>query len=239
MTAALGIAGGVLALLLFLLLCPVGYRCRMSREGGFAEVRLFGGLLRKSVRWPDGRTGGEPKAEEAEEEDRADEPAQAVPVGKETPLRLDADGTPLPAEEAGEEAAASPPAEESGGKPPGALAVFSYAWDNGTVEIVLRALRKLLRHSRPKTFRLTGRAGLGDPMKTGTAAGLLYALLPGSACIQWDYTGRCFDVAAEARGSVVPLYILYIIGGVLASGPVRRTRAYRAGRPVPISPDHT
>lgn len=235
MTAALSLLGAVLALLLLCLLCPVGYRCRMSREGGFAEVWLFGGLLRKSVRWPDGQADGAP---EAAEEDRADRAARAVPVEKETPLRFGADGKPLPAEETEAEAAPAPQAEGSGQKRPGALAVFSYAWDNGTVEIVLRALRRLLRHSRPKTFRLTGRAGLGDPMKTGTAAGLLYALLPGSARIQWDYTGRCFDVTAEARGSVVPLYILYLIGGVLASGPVRRTRAYRAGRPVPISPDH-
>lgn len=233
MTAALGILGAALALLLAVLLCPVTYRCRISREEGFAEVRLFGGLLRKSVRWPDGRE------EEVEPAGGEGDAPQAVPIEKETPLRLDADGRPLPAEETGEAAAPAPQTDERGEKTPGALAVFSYAWDNGTVEIVLRALQKLLRHSRPKTFRLTGRAGLGDPMKTGTAAGLLYALLPGSACIRWDYTGRCFDVAAEARGSVIPLYILYILGGVLASGPVRRTRAYRAGRSVPISPEHT
>ena len=74
-------------------------------------------------------------------------------------------------------------------------------------------------------------------MQTGVLAGLLYAALPGASDITWDYTGRCFDVTAEAEGRVVPLYILYIFGGVLASGPVRRTRAYLKGRSPQISPE--
>ena len=122
-------------------------------------------------------------------------------------------------------------------KKPGALAVLSFAWDNGTIGIVLRAAGKLYRHSRPRKLRLSGLAGLGDPMQTGVLAGLLYAALPGASDITWDYTGRCFDVTAEAEGRVVPLYILYILGGVLASGPVRRTRAYLKGRSPQISPE--
>lgn len=229
MTAVLGAAAVLVLLLLAVLLCPVRYRCRADRQGGLAEVSLLCGLYRKRMVWPE-----EAPAAETEEENASDEsePEAPQPVEAEAPILLDGEGhpaeAPLPAETEAQD-------EET--KKPGALAVLSFAWDNGTIGIVLRAAGKLYRHSRPRKLRLSGRAGLGDPMQTGVLAGLLYAALPGASDITWDYTGRCFDVTAEAEGRVVPLYILYILGGVLASGPVRRTRAYLKGRSPQISPE--
>lgn len=230
MTAVLGAAAVLVLLLLAVLLCPVRYRCRADRQGGLAEVSLLGGLYRKRMAWPEPEEAPAAETEEGNASDES-EPEAPQPVEAETPLLLDGEGhpaEPLPAETEAQD-------EET--KKPGALAVLSFAWDNGTIGIVLRAAGKLYRHSRPRKLRLSGRAGLGDPMQTGVLAGLLYAALPGASDITWDYTGRCFDVTAEAEGRVVPLYILYILGGVLASGPVRRTRAYLKGRSPQISPE--
>lgn len=231
MTAVLGAAAVLLLLLLAVLLCPVRYRCRADRQGGMAEVSLLGGLYRKRMAWPEPE---EVPAAETEEGNASDEsePETPQPMEAETPLLLDGEGYP-----AEEPLPAETEAQDEETKKPGALAVLSFAWDNGTIGIVLRAAGKLYRHSRPRKLRLSGRAGLGDPMQTGVLAGLLYAALPGASDITWDYTGRCFDVTAEAEGRVVPLYILYILGGVLASGPVRRTRAYLKGRSPQISPE--
>ena len=244
--------------LLAALLCPVRYRLYMSRAGGAAEARFFGGLYTKTVRWPEASAPEEPERLPDGAETAASAP---VPVEKETPLVLSRDGRPAAdgaltgpgaaraAEERAPEAAdraadtdgadtpettEEPPADEE--KRPGIPAVLSYAWNNGTLRILLRAAGRLYRHSRPRHLVLAGRAGLGDPMKTGVAAGLVYAALPGACRIAWDFTGAVFDVSAEARGRIVPLYVLYIIGGVLAAGPVRRTRAFLKGRPVSVSP---
>lgn len=245
-------------LLLAALLCPVRYRLYISRAGGAAEARFFGGLYTKTVRWPEASAPEEPERLPDGAETAASAP---VPVEKEMPLVPGRDGRPAAdgalagpgaaraAEERASEAAdraadtdgadtpettEEPAADEE--KRPGIPAVLAFAWDNGAVRILLRAAGRLYRHSRPRHLVLAGRAGLGDPMKTGVAAGLVYAALPGACRIAWDFTGAVFDVSAEARGRIVPLYVLYIIGGVLAAGPVRRTRAFLKGRPVSVSP---
>ncbi len=212
------IAGACLLLLAAVLLTPVRYRCEAGRDGGYAEIRLFGGLYRKR------KTFG---TEEALPEEAGD---AAEKMKKEAPLILDEEGR-LPSETAEEtKENKKDREEEEGSARPGALDVLSFAWDNGTIRLLLRAAGKLYRHSRPKTFLVCGRAGLGDPMKTGVAAGLCYAAAPGCCRVEWGYTERCFDLSVKAEGSVIPLYILYILIRVLASEPVRRTMAYRNGR---------
>lgn len=242
MSGAAWALAAVLALLLAALLCPVRYHLYIGRDGGAAEVRFFGGLYTKRVRWPEEEEDAEASAASGMKEDGEAAPA---PVEKERPLVLDRDGRPAARDGADEASAAgakeedvpadeTPPATET--RRPSTLAVLSFAWENGTLRILLCAAGRLYRHSRPRHLVLAGRAGLGDPMKTGVAAGLVYAAFPGACRIAWDFTGAVFDVCAEARGRVVPLYVLYIIGGVLAAGPVRRTRAFRSGRPVSVSP---
>ncbi len=259
MTAAGILLGALLALLLFALLCPVRYRCRVSPEGGLAEVRLFGGLWKKRVQWP----GGEAETDAAEmqeaealikempigsgsEEQAAEERSGASPQKAETAEKTPAGETQAaggaksseetPADETeaagGANGSEETPSGEGDEEParPGTAAVLSFAWKSGAAGVLLRAAGRLYRHSRPSCFRLTGRCGLGDPMETGLLAGLLYAALPGANHIDWDYTARIFTVTAEAAGRIVPLYVLIIFCSVLASGPVRRTNAYRRGR---------
>ena len=265
MTAAVILLGALLALLLFVLLCPVRYRCRVSPEGGLAEVRLFGGLWKKRVQWP----GGEAETDAAEmqeaealikemplgsgsEEQAAEKRSGAAPQTAETSDGASAtEGKPAgetqaaggakSSEEApddeseaagGANGSEETPSGEGDERParPGTAAVLSFAWKSGAAGVLLRAAGRLYRHSRPSFFRLTGRCGLGDPMETGLLAGLLYASLPGANHIDWDYTARVFAVTAEAAGRIVPLYVLIIFCSVLASGPVRRTNAYRRGR---------
>lgn len=210
------IAGACLLLLAAVLLTPVRYRCEAARNGGYAEIRLFGGLYRKRKTF----------AEETPPEEAGD---AAEKMEKEAPLVLDEEGR-LPSETAEETKENKKDREEEDPARPGALDVLSFAWDNGAIRLLLRAAGKLYRHSRPKTFLVCGRAGLGDPMKTGVAAGLCYAAVPGCCRVEWVYTERCFDLSVKAEGSVIPLYILYILIRALASGPVRRTMAYRKGR---------
>lgn len=210
------IAGACLLLLAAVLLTPVRYRCEAARDGGYAEIRLFGGLYRKRKTF----------AEETPPEEAGD---AAEKMKKEAPLILDEEGR-LPSETAEETKENKKDREEEDPARPGALDVLSFAWDNGAIRLLLRAAGKLYRHSRPKTFLVCGRAGLGDPMKTGVAAGLCYAAVPGCCRVEWVYTERCFDLSVKAEGSVIPLYILYILIRALASGPVRRTMAYRKGR---------
>lgn len=210
------IAGACLLLLAAVLLTPVRYRCEAARDGGYAEIRLFGGLYRKRKTF----------AEETPPEEAGD---AAEKMEKEAPLVLDEEGR-LPSETEEETKENKKDREEEDPARPGALDVLSFAWDNGAIRLLLRAAGKLYRHSRPKTFLVCGRAGLGDPMKTGVAAGLCYAAVPGCCRVEWVYTERCFDLSVKAEGSVIPLYILYILIRALASGPVRRTMAYRKGR---------
>lgn len=242
MSACVWALAAAALLLLAALLWPVRYRLYISRTGGAAEARFFGGLYTKTVRWPEASAPEEPERLPDGAETAASAP---VPVEKETPLVPGRDGRPAAdgalagpgaARAAEERAPEGQSAPDKVVRRPGMPAVLVFAWDNGAVRILLRAAGRLYRHSRPRHLVLAGRAGLGDPMKTGVAAGLVYAALPGACRIAWDFTGAVFDVSAEARGRIVPLYVLYIIGGVLAAGPVRRTRAFLKGRPVSVSP---
>lgn len=83
------IAGACLLLLAAVLLTPVRYRCEAGRNGGYAEIRLFGGLYRKR------KTFG---TEEALPEEAGD---AAEKIEKEAPLVLDEEGR-LPSETAEE-----------------------------------------------------------------------------------------------------------------------------------------
>ena len=78
------IAGACLLLLAAVLLTPVRYRCEAARDGGYAEIRLFGGLYRKRKTF----------AEETPPEEAGD---AAEKMEKEAPLVLDEEGR-LPSE---------------------------------------------------------------------------------------------------------------------------------------------
>lgn len=198
-------------LLLAALLCPVRYGLLADKDGAAVHLSLFGGLWKKDRTWGTARV--EAKASTPEKTARPAPPAPS-----------DAAGTS--ASETEEKTEEKEDAGEDKKNKPGALAVLSFAWDNGTVPIVVRALRRLWRHSRPGYVYFTGRAGLGDPMETGVLAGVMYAAFPGCTRLDWDFTDRVFEARAEAGGRIIPLYIIWILGGVLAAKPVRRTWSF-------------
>ena len=47
-----------------------------------------------------------------------------------------------------------------------------------TFRFLIKQLKRLLTHIRPRTFRLTGRYGSGDPAQTGQVLGIVYMLYP-------------------------------------------------------------
>ncbi len=118
----------------------------------------------------------------------------------------------------------APAAEEKRTKP--AWKVFFYALENGTVAIVFDAMRKILRHSRFSEYVLEGRAGTGDPMKTGILAGLALCCFP-ECRVEWDYVNRCTELVFRAKGRIVLLYILYVLVLLAMEKPVRQTVSYR------------
>ena len=115
-------------------------------------------------------------------------------------------------------------AEEKRTKP--AWKVFFYALENGTVALVFDAMRKILRHSRFSESVLEGRAGTGDPMKTGILAGLALCYFP-ECRVEWDYVNRCTELVFRAKGRIVLLYILYVLTLLAMEKPVRQTVSYR------------
>lgn len=244
MMAFLALLSFLAAVLLGLLLWPVRYRFRLDKNGGELVVTLFGGLLRKERRWPGPPEEGGNRADAPTDTEQQDQSAtESAPMSSAESEETAPDGAGNVSgapDAAGEEDGAADTAGD--GEPeerprPGALAVLSYAWDNGTIRILLRALARLWRHSRPGQISFTGRLGLGDPMETGILAGLLYAVFPGCTRIDWCFTDRVFDAAVEGKGRIIPLYVLYIAGGVLVSGPVRRTRAFMKTGADPVAPD--
>lgn len=242
----------LLVLLAGALLCPVRYRCEADSGGGILDISFFFGLYRKRFQWPsadraersgtpDG--GGWQEREEisapAEEETPPDRgTAYAMQETAPAAERGGSDGTDAekPAQDATEgcgtadiprpseypcETEAEMAREVSSGE------LLRRALENGSLFCLLHMLRRLYRHLRPAAFFLSGRAGLGDPADTGMAAGLLYAALPGSVRIDWDYTEPCLALSFSASGRAVPGYILWLLAGLWAAKPVRELMRYR------------
>lgn len=168
------------------------------------------------------------------EGNRRSEEMEALPDEKESPqAEAPSEDKEIPQGELPDEKkpkGAEPPEETEGESPrPGWPAVLSFAWDNGTISLLLAALGRILRHSRPCEMRLTGEAGFADPMKTGLMAGAFAAALPGICRVQWQYVHPCLSLQWTMKGFVVPAYLIYTALRFLAAAPVRQTIAYRRG----------
>lgn len=244
--------GALLALAVLLLVCPIRYRSEAGAGGGFLDIILLFGLYRKHVAWHGDRESPkestkEPKREgshgllepEADPSSSVDQEksktngetaagpsSQAARDGAapEKQGREPADGT-KPDRSA--ESADAPAEPGEGEKRPSAASVLLYAWHNGTIHLALTLCRSVIAHAKPSVFLITGRAGLGDPMETGIAAGLTWAALPGAARIDWDYTESLCQLTLKLQGRIIPLYLLWLGGRFLAAKPVRETVRYR------------
>ncbi len=103
--------------------------------------------------------------------------------------------------------------------------LFRHALQNGTVRLILQAVRKILRHSLSSSWRLTGRVGFSDPMETGMLAGLCTAFCP-KICPEWDFCEACADFRLHAGGRIFPLYIIFVFMELARQAPVRETLSY-------------
>lgn len=241
MAALLGwLAVFILAVLAILLVAPVRYRCEADGDGGFLEISLFFGLYRKRLHWPEeepAETGeaAEPPADEekpaggasAPVEEKKPEPERGVQPSEQVEVPEETKETSAEVQR-GESSAESLP--ETGGDAEtveaetsklSRLDLLLYAWNNGTVHLLLDLIRKIIAHGKPGYFQISGTAGLGDPMETGVAAGLTYAMLPGICRIDWNYTEKILALTLRAHGRLIPAYLLYIGGKFLAEKPVR------------------
>lgn len=218
-----------------ILLSPVRYRCEADGNGGFLEISFFFGLYKKRICWP----------EDEEEIEIADIPVEDLPMPVDTdravpPKReaekkapdidakarspekeMDPQGREMPAGQPEAESDSGVEEEAEKEKKSSRLDLLLQAWDNGTIHLLLDFIRKVIAHGKPGYFRITGEAGLGDPMDTGIAAGLTYAILPGVCRIRWNYTEKILDLSLKARGRLVPAYLFYIGGQFLSEKPVR------------------
>lgn len=103
-----------------------------------------------------------------------------------------------------------------------------FAMGNGLAERVLHAAGKLLSHSFPSRCRIRGDFGTGDPMTTGIACGMAMAFLAQETKeIQWNYLQPVNTLSGEAKGRIIPLTMIYIVGRLLLSRPAREFWHFR------------
>lgn len=241
----------VLALLILLLVCPVRYRCEVGNEGGFLDIILLLGLYKKHIALDKKLGTEEEKPEEGikaagsheapapdtnEPQTMNDRTASQPEMGKadrearraeqKTEESIEETASESPAG-SGDSGNAAPEEDEEAPRRPSSARVLLYAWRNGTIHLTLAFLRQIVRHAGPKEFLITGTAGLGDPMETGLAAGLAYAMLPGICRIDWNYTDSICRLTAKIKGRIIPIYLLWIGGRFLAEKPVRDVWRYR------------
>lgn len=138
-------------------------------------------------------------------------------------------GTEEDGKDGGSSGAKEPHEAAEGGKP-SSWEVFHFALENGALQEALRCLSSLYRHSRPKTCRMEGAFGTGDPMATGIAAGMAEAFFPAASSLDFSYTERIFSVHAAWKGRIIPLCVLCRAGQFCFSRPVREVRRFRKGK---------
>lgn len=254
---AAGAAVFFLIFLLFLLLIlPVTYEVRLSPEEGEGRVSFLGGAVKKRFI----RSFENALEEREEKEEGIISTAQEAPaVAKgeipspctkdkekniikgngESPAEEGAapEGTdaeaPGKTEEDGKDACfskAEEPREGAEGEKPSFWEVFHFALENGALREAFQCLSCLFRHSRPKTCRMEGAFGTGDPMATGIAAGMAEAFFPPASSLDFSYTDRIFSIHAVWKGRIIPLYVLWLAGRFCFSQPVREVRRFRKGR---------
>lgn len=213
-----GMLAFLLAAVLILLLIPIRYTVTLVRWRLILSVSVLLGLWRKEIELPPAKE--EPLAlaemtEEPEEDWMEETLAQAEEKAEVHERLLDS----------GEAAVERAPEEKKGHT---LWEEIRFAMENGLAERVLHAAGKILSHSFPRQCCIRGDFGTGDPMTTGIACGMSMAFLAKETQeIRWNYLEPVNTLSGEAKGRIIPLTMIYIVGRLLLSRPAREFWHFR------------
>ena len=216
-----GMLAFLLAAVLILLLIPIRYTVTLACWRLILSVSVLFGLWRKEIELPPARE--EPLApaemtEEPEEDWMEETLAQAEEKAeeRERPHSSPSSG----------EAATERETEEKKGHT--LWEEIRFAMENGLAERVLHAAGKILSHSFPRQCCIRGDFGTGDPMTTGIACGMAMAFLAKETKeIRWNYLEPVNTLSGEAKGRIIPLTMIYIVGRLILSRPAREFWHFR------------
>lgn len=212
----MGMLAFLLAAVLILLLIPIRYTVTLMRWRLTLSVSVLLGLWRKEIELPPAKEEPSPQVEMAEEPpmDWMEEALAQAEEKAEVHERL------LDAAEA--------QVEREVKKGPSLWREIRFAMGNGLAERVLHAAGNLLSHSFPSRCRIQGDFGTGDPMTTGIACGMAMAFLAQETKeIRWNYLQPVNTLSGEAKGRIIPLTMIYIVGRLLLSRPAREFWHFR------------
>lgn len=113
------------------------------------------------------------------------------------------------------------------------LKQFSLSELKAVLNQVLLLIKRFMRTVLPKTLKIKGRFGLGDPALTGEALGFIYAaggLIADEIEVYGNFTEAEFKGEISFEGKIRPIYLIYIGFRFLLSKPVfRAIRLYLKG----------
>lgn len=97
-----------------------------------------------------------------------------------------------------------------------------YVIDTHFYDVIFLFLRRVYNHSIVREFFIEGRFGLGDPVKTGMLAGLLYTLWPKHmGQIAFDFLEVSYDSSGYLKGKIIPAYLIWFGLCLVLTQPVR------------------
>lgn len=170
-------------------------------------------------------SGGEQKPDdesEAGHEQKTDKEPQS---GGE---RIETEQGPTPAARSQLPEATTESLQSTDDATPSLFAQIRFAIRNGLAGRVFHGAWKLLLHSFPGHWEVTGTFGTGDPMDTAMVQGLFCAFLPGVADgVIWNYIEQADTLQGKGRGRIIPLYAAYIALTVLLSKEMREFWQFR------------
>lgn len=213
-----GMLAFLLAAVLILLLIPIRYTVTLVRWRLILSVSVLLGLWRKEIELPPAKEEPLALAEMTEEpeEDWMEETLAQAEEKAEVHERLP---------DSGEAAVEREPEEKKGHT---LWEEIRFAMENGLAERVLHAAGKILSHSFPRQCCIRGDFGTGDPMTTGIACGMSMAFLAKETQeIRWNYLEPVNTLSGEAKGRIIPLTMIYIVGRLLLSRPAREFWHFR------------
>lgn len=221
---------GIGAVLLFVLLCPILYTVRLNDRKLAVTVRLFLCVpLRREFDF-----SGE--SEEAQEE-----MAPSPEVEKRKMDDVVTESSPSPEETVENPSAETEIMEEmepdvpedmlpDGDNGPSVWQQIEFAWTHGFMRRTFQDVKRILAHSWPGYFYITGRFGTGDPMQTGIIAGVADAVMyRETRYIEYDFTEKVNTLEGRCGGFINPLVILWIAVRWMMCGETRAFWHFREG----------